>query len=183
MNELTPIDRRRQRTRDAIRKAFISLAVKRRYDEFSTTELIATAKIGKSTFYEHYRGKDDVLRSLMEGMLGELAHAATGQLGPARLRFLVSHFWSNRRLGKSVFGPPLVQPIRRRLAELIEDALCKQPRKTGPTKRARALYIAAGQIGVLHAWLSGDLSADIDEVVAALAGGGGPTSVNWGSET
>lgn len=171
MNELTTIDRRRQRTRDAIRKAFIELAFNRRYDEFSTAELIATANIGKSTFYEHYKSKDDVLRALMEGMLSDLAGAATGRLDPARLRSLVSHFWDNRRLGKSVFGPPLVQPIRRRLVELIEQALGEQPGTTGRARRASALYIAAGQIGLLNAWLSGELSADIDEVVAALAGG------------
>ena len=175
MNELSTIDRRRQRTRDAIRKAFIDLAFNRRYDEFSTADLIATANIGKSTFYEHYKGKDDVLRSLMEGMLGELARAATGQLDPAKLRFLLAHFWDNRRLGKSVFGPPLVQPIRRRLAELIEEALCEQSRMTGRARRATSLYMAAGQIGLLNAWLSGELSADLDEIVAALAGEAHPS--------
>jgi AcrR family transcriptional regulator len=175
MNELTTIDRRRQRTRDAIRKAFIDLAIHRWYHEFSTAELIATANIGKSTFYEHYRSKDDVLRSLMEGMLGELARAATGQLDPARLRFLVAHFWDNRRLGKSVFGPPLVQAIRRRLAELIEETLCEQPGLTGRTRRATSLYMAAGQIGLLNAWLSGELSVDLDDVVAALAGEAHPS--------
>ena len=109
------VDRRQHRTREAIRKAFFKLVTSRRYDEFTVAELIETAGIGKSTFYEHYKSKDDVLRALMDNMLTELAAAAAGTAEPERLRGLLAHFWDNRRLGKAVFGPQLGPPIRRRL--------------------------------------------------------------------
>ena len=156
------IDRRQQRTREAIRRAFIALATSRRYDDFSVGELIAEAGIGRSTFYEHYRSKDEVLRVLMDGMLGALAEASDGTLPTEKLQGLVAHFWENRRLGKAVFGPPLVPAVRRRLAELIEQRT--------KADRLRAAYLAAAQIGLLYSWLSGEVSADCDEVAAVLAG-------------
>jgi AcrR family transcriptional regulator len=155
------MDRRQQRTRDAIRNAFIGLATNRRYDDFSVRDLIDAAGIGKSTFYEHYRSKDDVLHTLMDGMLAELADAATGAAAPERLRGLLAHFWENRRLGKTTFGPPLAPTVRRRLAELIEQRQ--------RSDRVYAAYTAAGVVGLLHAWLSGEVSADVAEIAAGLS--------------
>ena len=160
MAELGTIDRRQKRTRDAIRQAFIGLATNRRYEDFSVRDLIERADIGRSTFYEHYRSKDDVLRALMDGMLTELADASNGVVPEEKLCGLIAHFWGNRRLGKAVFGPQLAPAVRRRLAELIES-------RTGAT-RVRAAFLAAGQIGLLHAWLSGEISAPPEEVAAAL---------------
>jgi AcrR family transcriptional regulator len=140
--------------------AFLKLAMSRRYSDFTITELIEAAGIGKSTFYEHYRSKDDLLYALMDGMLMELAAAANGALDPQQLRGLLAHFWDNRRLGKAVFGPQLGPPVRRRLEELIEQQF--------RGNRARASFAAAGQIGLLHGWLSGELSVNLDDVATAL---------------
>ena len=162
MSDADLIDRRQQRTREAIRRAFIALATSRRYDDFSVGELIDKAGIGRSTFYEHYRNKDEVLRVLMDGMLAELAAASGGAVPVDRLSRLTAHFWDNRRLGKAVFGQPLVPAVRRRLAELIE-----QRTKAG---RLRAAFLAAGQTGLLYSWLSGEVSANPTEMAAALLG-------------
>jgi AcrR family transcriptional regulator len=162
-------DRRQQRTREAIRKAFLKLAMGQRYEDFTVSELIDTAGIGKSTFYDHYKGKDDVLRTLMDGMLTELAEAAAGNFEHAKLRGLVAHFWHNRRLGRVVFGPQLGPAIRRRLAELTKAAI--EAQRDGPTETShtRAAFAAAGQVGLLYAWLSGELSANVEDVATALA--------------
>jgi AcrR family transcriptional regulator len=160
MAELGTIDRRQKRTREAIRQAFISLATNRRYDDFSVRDLIERADIGRSTFYEHYRSKDDVLRALMDGMLIELADASGGLVPVDKLCGLLNHFWGNRRLGKVVFGPPLAPTVRRRLADLIE-----QRTSAG---RARATFLAAGQIGLLHAWLSGEFPGEPEAIAPVL---------------
>ena len=160
----SPVDRRQQRTREAIRRAFIALATSRRYEQFSVSDLAAEANVGRSTFYEHYRSKDDVLRALIDGMLTELAEATSGNVPLEKLRGLLLHFWSNRRLGRVAFGPALGQAVRRRLAELIEQ-------RTGAS-RARAAFLASGQAGLLHAWLSGEICAEPDAVAAILIAGG-----------
>ena len=170
MNELSPVDRRRRRTRDAIHGAFVELATSRRYDDFGVAELIATAGIGKSTFYEHYKGKDDVLRALMDGMLAELADATAGRVAADRLKGLAEHFWENRRLGKSVFGGALAPAIRRRLAELTETALQQNGSADDRAARMRAAYAAAGQVGLLSAWFAGEISGDPESIAKTLCG-------------
>ena len=55
-------DRRIERTREALEGAFIRLILEgRRYDRITIAGLIARAGVGRSTFYEHYRNKDELL--------------------------------------------------------------------------------------------------------------------------
>ena len=155
-------DRRQQRTREALRRAFITLAGCRRYEDFGVADLIAEANIGRSTFYEHYRSKDDLLHALMDGMLCVLADASGRNAPNEHVIGLLAHFWDNRRLGKAVFGPQLGPTLRRRLASLIEQRT--------DVDESRAAFIAAGQIGLLHAWLTGEVAADTRAIAAIFMG-------------
>jgi len=157
------------KTHRALRSAFTKLVGERRYDEIKVTDILASANVGKSTFYEHFRSKDDLLRSMMGPMLRTLARSAGDDYDAGRLRGLLAHFWSNRRLGRAVFGVPLVMPLRRMLTAMIEEELAgKKACGSGTARRLNALQVAAGHLDLLHAWLSGEVSADIDEIVTAL---------------
>jgi AcrR family transcriptional regulator len=90
------LDPRAKRTREAILNAFVGLALERRYDAIRTTDLIAAAGVGRSTFYEHFRSKDDVLVAAMDPILLPLAGAVTGRASPAYLRSALDHVWQQR---------------------------------------------------------------------------------------
>ena len=164
------MDRRQERTRKAIRMAFMALVAERRYETITVADIAGEANIGKSTFYEHYRSKDDMLNAMMEGMLNELAGSVTPKCDRDRLRGLMDHFWGNRRLGRVVFGTPLAHPVRRRLASLMERHLAGTARTEAASRqvRIRAAQLAAGHVGLLNAWLSGEIPADPDMIVGAL---------------
>ena len=53
-------DRRVERTRLAILRAFRDLVLTREYDAISVRDIAAAADVGRSTFYEHFDDKDDV---------------------------------------------------------------------------------------------------------------------------
>ena len=59
------MDRRFDRTERAIANAFMELLSTTRYAAITTSELIERAGIGRSTFYAHYHGKDDVLQTVV----------------------------------------------------------------------------------------------------------------------
>jgi len=55
------IDRRIQRTRLALRKAFVELVAEKGFDSISVEEITQRADTGRATFYLHYKDKDDIL--------------------------------------------------------------------------------------------------------------------------
>ena len=62
------MDRRQQKTRKAIFKAFRSLLEKKRYDHITVQDIIDEADVGRSTFYSHFETKD----MLLEAMCSEI---------------------------------------------------------------------------------------------------------------
>lgn len=74
-----------RRTRQALTQALVDLVLEKRYDAITIQNLLDRADVGRSTFYSHYRGKDDLLLGSFERML-EALDQAVEQDGPASLR-------------------------------------------------------------------------------------------------
>ena len=161
-------DRRAARSRRAIIGAFVALILERRYDSFGVGDIVARADVGRSTFYAHFRGKEDVLHRSMEWLLALIADAAVPQPDDAGLRAAVSHFWDNRRLARTIMAPPVATSVRRSLAELIEQRLARGDEAEPDLIRARAVQIAAAQLAVLESWAKGDIAVTQEQVVAQL---------------
>ncbi len=56
---MAKIDRRVQRTRELLQKALIELIGERKYDALTIEDIAHRANVGRTTFYLHYRSKDD----------------------------------------------------------------------------------------------------------------------------
>ena len=63
------MDRRVQRTLDLLHQALASLVLEKDYDAISVKEILDRANVGRSTFYMHFRDKDELLASGMHGIL------------------------------------------------------------------------------------------------------------------
>lgn len=110
-------DRRTQRTRHSLTHAMVALVTEKRFDDITVQNLIDRADIGRSTFYTHYRDKEDLFQKNWEGFLD----------------FCVAQIdWS--KVGKGSFFPVLflfdhlkdVQPFYRGLERSRKsDALMK----------------------------------------------------------
>jgi AcrR family transcriptional regulator len=76
------MDRRAARTRAALTRALVSLVRSKGYEAATVAEVCAAADVGRSTFYAHYAGKDDLKRRAMAVHLREvIAHGGDGADG------------------------------------------------------------------------------------------------------
>jgi len=69
------IDRRAVRTRKALHGALMSLILRKGYEATTIQDIIDEADVGRSTFYGHYTGKEDLLRKGFQMLRRELADA------------------------------------------------------------------------------------------------------------
>ncbi len=69
----SPVDRRTSRTHRALQDALFNLTLSKDYESITVEELCDLANIGRSTFYEHFRGKDDLKRSWVRILDAQLA--------------------------------------------------------------------------------------------------------------
>ena len=168
-------DRRTQRTRLAIFDALRCLIFTRRYDAIRTAEIIQIAGVGRSTFYEHFRNKDDVLVAMIDPIFVPLAAAATGRGSPPALKAILDHVWEQRALARVLFEPPLLNKLQRKLAGMIE--IRAPVLSEGPPPALIAMGAAAGQLAMLKMWLVGEASCSANVLAGQLLTGP-PTSAS-----
>ncbi len=71
------VDRRIRRTRDTLGDALVELMQEKAFDEITVQEVLDRAGVGRSTFYAHYRDKEDLFLSDVEDFLGMMATLLT----------------------------------------------------------------------------------------------------------
>jgi len=68
-------DLRIRRTCERLGSALLTLILERQFDEVTVQDVLDRASVGRSTFYLHYRDKDDLLLSQLEGFLETMSTA------------------------------------------------------------------------------------------------------------
>jgi AcrR family transcriptional regulator len=148
--------------------AFIHLVLERGYAAIGIADIIKRADIGRSTFYAHFRSKDELLIASMQWMFDILAEAAMPDTPREPLHDLVAHFWSNRRLAQVVLSHPIEPKVRRSLTTTIQRRLRAQATGSADPELLSAIGIAAAQLGILAAWARGEVSANQSALADAI---------------
>jgi AcrR family transcriptional regulator len=156
-------------TRAAIASACFQLMLKRRYEVIRIADIIEQAGVGRSTFYEHFHCKNDVLLNAMEPILLALSAASSGRAARSYVKQTVHHLWTQRSIGRLILASGPTTIIHRRLAESIRPHVEHE----GATDNSAAITahgIAAAQLAMLRCWLSGEASATVDDIADKLMG-------------
>lgn len=183
-------DQRVIRTREALVESFNGLVLDRTFDGVNVADVVADAGVGRSTFYEHFRNKDELLKQAAAGVMGVLADAVYDDQERARhaeawshwrsIEQVLDHVRANRAMARGLLTGESAQVMTRQLSTMIEARLailCAE-RKTSlviPARLAGA-QLAGSVLGALAGWLddvgscgSAAAAAGIRRSVAAAA--------------
>lgn len=119
-------DRRILRTRNSLRDALLSLMREQKYESIAVKTILDRANIGRSTFYLHYAGKDELLFDGLDGLLEMLRHAQANAAPVGRHEkaigfssMLFQHAYENRELFKNLVGGRGWDIVRGRIEEMV----------------------------------------------------------------
>lgn len=170
-------DRRSLRTRRLLGESLIAL-LEKRYDDITVQDILEHANIGRSTFYEHYWDKEDLLTSEIERVIDVLdqrmstpsQHAADFLPSLA----LFQHVQEQQRLFQALLrgqgfrqallrgqGLQVVtQAFQDLLRRRVEQRLREQSKRDMPDELLAVLasYIAGAFMTVMQWWLETDLA-------------------------
>jgi AcrR family transcriptional regulator len=124
-------DRRIQKTKDLLHQALGSLIREKPYDEIVVQEILDRANVGRSTFYTHFRDKDELLISSIHDILSvlptELPHA--GKRDERIISFslpIFEHIHRHRRMGEVKMGIGGRTIVHEQLQKVLAELIAKQ---------------------------------------------------------
>jgi AcrR family transcriptional regulator len=78
-----PLDRRRRKSRAALRQSFLDLIAARSYDAITVEDITEAADVARGTFYAHYSDKAALLREVCGELMTELGERAAAAAASA----------------------------------------------------------------------------------------------------
>lgn len=161
-----------QPAKTAVLRAFAELIGTKQYDEISVGEIIGRAAVSRSTFYEYFNGKQDLLTQSIAGPFQILADgllcAKQRQLMP-----LLEHFWTNRAFARGVLQGSVRQRAATVLVLEIENRLKRRETESRAKyrlpRRLLAWQLTESTLGLITAWLAGEAGCSASELADGLS--------------
>jgi len=163
------VDRRIRRTQRSLHEALISLVLEKNYDSITVQEILDRADVGRSTFYAHFDGKDELLISGTHELRNTLNAALQGERSSAKVEVIIGfsgamfeHANGYREVYHAFLHTQAWPLFRQRLQEIL-DEIIRRECKAEIAKLRKAYsevpvdlfvhYLTAAFLSVLTWWL------------------------------
>lgn len=165
-------DRRVQRTQRLLHQALMSLILEKKYESITVQEILDLADVGRSTFYLHFRDKDELLFNgfqYLENFL-ESARAGSQTATPHSYERIIGfslpmfeHALEYRRVNRALLGSSAEAVVRRRIHSMLSGIVSRELRtELQNRKHARipispellAYFLVSTYVSVLTWWLN-----------------------------
>jgi AcrR family transcriptional regulator len=161
-------DRRIQKTQALLHDALFTLIHEKSYDSIVVKEILDRANVGRSTFYTHFRDKDELLVSSIHDMLRSVQPPVLPSSTRRQERIIwfslpiFEHIQQQRRTGRAMIGARGRAILHEHLQEALEDLIIDEVKKDLQSRRKAAgqippdlfvQYVCSTFIQVLNWWL------------------------------
>jgi AcrR family transcriptional regulator len=157
------LDERARRTRQRLGTALIDLIIEKPMAEITVQEVLDRASVGRSTFYLHFRDKNDLLLSQLEMFLEMMSTVLSVRKEESRrvapVEEMFAHIGIENKLYRALKDGGILHDffdlaqgyftrgIAQRLRQIIGEA------KLSPDMEARAAAIAGSLLALLRWWI------------------------------
>lgn len=180
MNKKT--DRRIERTRTLLRDALMGLVVEKGYDTITIQDIADRANVARTTFYLHFRDKDELLfesiREIFDTLMSSMPSKTWEDVGiegtttdptdPADFEHIAQHADFYRTLLGENGSAKFLFRLRKYLADLIlqqwQGLKLPEGHETRFPDAFTAYYCAGGLIGLFVWWLETGLPRTPEEM-------------------
>jgi AcrR family transcriptional regulator len=134
MNQPPKTDRRVSRTRHALREALLFLMEEQDYNVITVEEITARADLGRTTFYLHYRDKEDLLLEELVDLVHELTQQIARisitqwqaeKLPQPPILMIFQHVAANEKMYRLILEGEGISKVTERLCSIFEEAVIR----------------------------------------------------------
>ena len=175
------MDRRQQKTRDAIFDGFGALLAEKSYSKITVQDIIDAANVGRTTFYSHFETKDDLLREMCdelfshvfsENLSRESNHDFSMKTGNphAMITHILYHLLDNRRnligILTSESSDLFIGIFKQYLDELLAARMLDgvDLRQKGLPRDFLVNHISSSFVGMVQWWIKNKLRQTPEEL-------------------
>lgn len=126
-------------------------------------QIIAEARVSRSTFYDHFDGVEALLNESLSHLFAALAHSMLTDADPRRLASLIEHVGENRVMARQFLSGERGDRAQALLARVIETEL-----EGRPDARLEAILVSGTTLTALKNWVSGKVSSTPQALAARL---------------
>ena len=124
--EAGKVDRRVRRSKELLRSALLAAILDKGYERVTVQDIIDRADVGRSTFYAHFRDKEDLLFYGLEELRAAFDPAAQVP-GRSPTLAVFEHFHASREIWRAMAGrrgaETFIRYLHRMLADLLRSHL------------------------------------------------------------
>ncbi len=165
------MDRRIQKTLKLLHEALMALVVEKKYERISVQEILDRANVGRSTFYTHYRDKDELLLNSFDDLRAglEASQAVTPVVAGKSYERIIgfshamfAHAQGYRQVYAALIRSEAGPIVRQRIQKVIMDLIRVEFKKDAAKGRRTAAnlpsdlvihYLASTLLSLLEWWV------------------------------
>ena len=172
------------RTRDTLGDALFSLMHEKSFDDITVQEVLDRARVGRSTFYAHYRDKDDLFLSDVEDFFERFSTVLKRRGADPKRLVPVEEFLAHMRDAHEFYAAmaragkinDVLALGRGFFARSIEERLQVGGTETNSVRHSAQAYALAGSFfSLVEWWIDKGMKADpkeMDRLFHQMAWGG-----------